>query len=571
MAYEDSYLMDEEEKRKREETPTIAGGSSIIGANVPSPEGGVPRSSGRFQNLQDYLKANQGSQFGSQFAGKVSADIGQAPKEQQRAYEQFKQRANEAGAPYNYESQVAETLANPTQEKAPQYQKLLAGQYGGPKSLSDISDAYQRAYGATQKAQNVGKAAQTEGGRFALLGDYFGAPKYTRGQKTLDNLLLQGSAQTGESLASAKRQADAAKLQFQTMQPELSNYAAGKIGQVQQAQKYAQEQGGKAIEAENQKISDALRAGKISEARATGYAQDLAAGRVTPELLSILTEQPHTLLYEGVNPTDFYKQQFATASNVSSPQTQARLNALENIMGNPKTAFEAGVGGTFNPNRPFEFNKAGFTSALDRKWQGMQAEYANKISSAENAFGGLSGLENISAEDRKLPLPELLQKLQPGALLAAKQLQAGGNRGTFGPAVRQYENVRQKLSWLQGKYGHNDRGISPDSAAKFSDLSDVLSSPTGQGQIIEPMINPATKEGQVGGNITYTPPAVGGVAAIPITVPAVQTTDLMGNRVRVPAGTRFGTGVQTQSTPTVGSAMGNIGAIIEQLRREGKL
>lgn len=277
--------------------PSLASGSQIAGgasatASGATPGGNstTPTSSGQFQNLNSYLNANNNSDFGNQFVGKLNNDIGQAGASQQQGLQQFK-AASDAGSLYNgsstqpdnttwqspqntyqdaqykepqnvsyagpgatsggqgntqapYQSTVNNAISDPYGfSKDPNnitaFQNILNAQYKGPQSYSDLSGAYQQASGATQKAENEAKAAQTEPGRFSLLNQFFGNPNYSQGQQSLDNLLIQGNPNTGQQVSQARQNADQSQVDFQNQQQQAQAYASQNMGNTQAARDYA--------------------------------------------------------------------------------------------------------------------------------------------------------------------------------------------------------------------------------------------------------------------------------------------------------------------------------------------
>lgn len=313
MPYADSYLDDEAIKKKSDDSegPSVAGSGSVVGgaSDTQSQAQGAkaPTSSDKFQNLNSYIDANQGSGFGSQFAGKVQGDVDKASQAQQKAGEGFKGAVDQGSTTYN-EGLVNDAVNNPggyaTEEpkaasKAaqgapvsvepkegpppptstpisvpPQYgfipkasagmptnpetqnpppkatvglpgasaglpQKMPLGSlqdfynqrdasYKGPNTFQDAQSSYQDAYGATKRAGDVAKSAQTEGGRFGLLNDYFGKPEYSQGQKSLDNFLVTSDPNAQAQLEQARQGANQATVNLQNQTGDLNNYAIQK-------------------------------------------------------------------------------------------------------------------------------------------------------------------------------------------------------------------------------------------------------------------------------------------------------------------------------------------------------
>lgn len=221
----------------QQQGPQLAGGSQVVGggSNTQAPGGGAKpqgqTSSDRFQNLNDYLSANQGTGFGQQFAGKVGEDVNKAYTAQDQASNQFKGMSDAATTKYDSDL-VGKAVSDPTnfakdQSNVDAFAKQRDAAYKGPNSFADASDVYNQAAGATQKARNVADQANKESGRFALLDNYFGRPQYSQGQKSLDQLLVQGDSGAQAGIKQARDNAQNAQTAFQTQSDTLGNYAAG--------------------------------------------------------------------------------------------------------------------------------------------------------------------------------------------------------------------------------------------------------------------------------------------------------------------------------------------------------
>ncbi len=246
MPYYDNF-QDQDEQLSNPQGPQLAGASQVVGggqaqvSNAPASKG--PTSSERFQNLNAYLDANQGNQFGQKFADSVQADVAKGGQAQSQATGQFQNLAN-SGAVNQNTSLVNEAVSDPTrfindQQKVDQFKQQRDAQYKGPNSYADAGDIYQKAAGATTKALDVAEKGQTEGGRFALLDNYFGRPEYSQGQKSLDNLLVSGNDNATQGLAQARKNAQDQMTAFQEQSKSLSDYASQKRGETENTQSYA--------------------------------------------------------------------------------------------------------------------------------------------------------------------------------------------------------------------------------------------------------------------------------------------------------------------------------------------
>lgn len=200
---------------QQQDQPLTTGGGAAQGA----PQGGSAPSSaqpqqrqgsGRFQNLSNYLNANQGA--GQRMFGQIEQKTG---KEFSRSKEQADtqagqirqaiQQSNEAlqrGAGYQAQLSAKENF-NPEQfvsdeSRLQDFAKFKAGQNVDEAQLANQAAGFSQAAGKVlDVAQNRQQQAANEAGRFSLLKDTFsgrGQPRYSSGAQRLDQLLLQGSS-----------------------------------------------------------------------------------------------------------------------------------------------------------------------------------------------------------------------------------------------------------------------------------------------------------------------------------------------------------------------------------------
>lgn len=178
---------------------------SVSGPGAGASPAAKGTSSGRFTNLQSYLKANQPANFGQNLSAKVQQKAQDVTQSIDKSRQEFQQKTAQAIQPFQNSSQfVNQALTDPTKfvQQQPELQRfdtIRAGAYAGPKELEDAGQLQAQ----TQNIQGLAKLGATEGGRFNLLRTMFNQPTYTKGQQTLDNLILQGGPNAG--LSSLKR------------------------------------------------------------------------------------------------------------------------------------------------------------------------------------------------------------------------------------------------------------------------------------------------------------------------------------------------------------------------------
>lgn len=181
----------------------ISGGSSVINTGQNTPQAQTAKSqasdaSGAFVNLQSYLEANrpQAAELGSQVAGSV-ANKAEAAKAQVGNLESaFNQKVNESKVTAN-KSLIDEAVFNPMavvadQQKKSEIDRMRTANYSGPQALEDLSD-YSTTQTKLNEANQSVKGLESEQGRQTALAEQFKRPTYSRGQQSLDQLLLQNS------------------------------------------------------------------------------------------------------------------------------------------------------------------------------------------------------------------------------------------------------------------------------------------------------------------------------------------------------------------------------------------
>jgi len=204
------------EDNKKQPGPATGGGQGAVISNAPAggasggpapapaanpavPGQQQPGSSGRFQNLGKFIKANNPGQFGQQFQNKVGQVAQQGQQAIGQAKQQFQTDAEKTGQAIAQTGQAAQQGATNLSQAAGQpefdnaataLQNGVNAQNNGPQGLNNADQLGLQA----QQAGSIANAVGSEGGRFGLLQKFFNRPTYTQGQGRLDNLLL-GSQQ----------------------------------------------------------------------------------------------------------------------------------------------------------------------------------------------------------------------------------------------------------------------------------------------------------------------------------------------------------------------------------------
>lgn len=509
MPYYDSFQDDEDElnQQQQEGAPPLAGGTQVTDSGTQSAgsEGGAKpgTSSERFQNLDAYLSANQGSGFGDKFSGKVSSDVEKAKGAQEDASSQFKSavdqstigqdqnlvksvtddpwaflyggntsgtsgQTSENGIPWAKGGPVTipegawkqdardNTAYQPTgtvDERLAKWNSQANAQYKGPNSYADLADPYQKAYGATQGGLSKANAAQTEPGRFALLDEYFGRPQYNQGEKSLDNLLVQGDTGAQQALQQAQANAQNYNQAFQQQGTDLANYATGGRATTDATRQAAQAAGNTALTGSQSAIDKAFADAKAGY-KAPELQQQLSTNHLTPENMKYLGLDAITGATWNVNPggANYFNQgDVPTISNATSLDQQHRLNALQKLMGQSEYGFEAGKAGTMK------------APSFD------VAKYQGDIANAKNA--GMAKLKTMENEIRKYA-----QDMEDTrAYMMGTDRNSDEQKANY---MRMYnEQGVPKLQQMVAQYGELQRNLGGNTGLGGREVYDLANSP----------------------------------------------------------------------------------------------
>lgn len=334
------FRLDEHVETQAQPTaaPNISGVSTSLGVNVPSGKGkAAPQKSGQFQNIQQYLQANQPQ--AEQMAGKVAGQVETAATEAQKSGEQLAAEAPKIGE-YKPE-EVLGTVVGGTAAPAAKEQYTKTRQTGGYEGPQDITGlgSYAQEQQKAAKAQEAVQAAQTETGQRGLLQQAYGRAGYggQSGQNILDQALFAQS-QAGRETITGLGQKYAG----------LANVLKGYESQAGQQLKESQAQAAKNIAA-FAPAETAARTGLISpiEQRAAeankqleyqAAVEDLQDLHLNPETLAMLGLSANQRVYNA-NLGSFIgaPTQQATVQNIATEQERQKYNDLMNFIGaNPQ-------------------------------------------------------------------------------------------------------------------------------------------------------------------------------------------------------------------------------------------
>lgn len=482
MAYDASFL--DEEEKNGQSAPVQSGAlnpsSGVITGGTPgqgAQSSGQPTHSGSFTDLNKYLDANSGQNFGTELAGKVQGQVDQANDAQNNASNQFKSQVDQNTVNYD-PTTVNSALSDPSSfvkdpNNVSKFNSERDAKYSGPTAFDSSSSLYSPAYQQTQNAAQAANASRTEGGRFSLLDQYFGngegKSNYSQGEKNLDNFLVQSDPNAGSAFQKAQTGAASAQQNFNNLIPQLDTYA----GQGQATTRStahnvrsqlglddsgnfqgAQDSNGNytnsgAIQNLYNGINATAQADNKSAPEAySQYQSGLSGLNLTPEqaqtlgisnLLGSATYNVDPSQYLGAAPGK------ASAQNVASSDQYSKMAALAQLAGVQNTFLpDATQAGTYSANPTFD--STGYTEAVSKA---KNAALNTPISGQQSQDYGLIQIpEGMS-------LSQAMNYYQP---IYQGSIQADSSQNHQGHApVSSDPNVRtwQSLQNLLNSYGAN--------------------------------------------------------------------------------------------------------------------
>jgi hypothetical protein len=375
VAYVYDPNLDDEEKKQGNapenpyQPPT---GPSISGQATPNSSAPQqPPSSRQFQNLQSYLDANQGKDFGKQVANRVDETTNQARSQLNTASQRFADDVERGTTRYDRDF-VSGALANPAgfvaNRPASDYERFTAmrdAQYRGPNAATDSSD-FSKAASTAERAYRQGENLKTEGGRFALLDEFFRRPTYSRGEKSLDNLLLQADPENQQALQAASANARNLPAESQAKIAE----ANARANEARAATEEARRETRQALADAKTRTQAELEAARQAKIRALEDVflkarENLGTGRLTEEQARQFGFDAPIATY-GVDPRKFLTDTFdpdkdtVTAYQAADPEMRAKVAALARLSGVDEPGFIEGWSPSdaeiTNPGATFNFN-----------------------------------------------------------------------------------------------------------------------------------------------------------------------------------------------------------------------
>jgi len=392
MAYTDESLLEDQNDTAN---ATVSGGAPIANTSGPATATAASQKSKtptNFANLSEYLRVNKPQEFGSQVAGKIGEDVNQAQNTLANSESQFKERAD-ANTVTDKNNLIGQVGTAPEGIDKAAFTGLRDAEYKGPANFSDTQDLYNQTTGQAGAAAGKANASKTEGGRFALLDNYFGKPSYSQGQKSLDNLLIQNDDNSKQAFSQMQQNATALQSKVGQTTQQLGEYgntakqktvdtraaARGALG-IDDAGNLVEGTG--AIGGTQKDIADQFASRKAAQAADdTAIRQALTSGdysKLTPAQLAVVGQQAQNGEGNyGVDATKYLSKAELTAQNTQSPEQQRRLAALGSLAGMDDLGAPMGDGsdvGKYATDTGVGLNFDALTNAISGQKQAYQTE-----------------------------------------------------------------------------------------------------------------------------------------------------------------------------------------------------
>lgn len=353
----DPNLQDEEKKSGNQpenpnQPPT---GPSISGQAAPSAAGGQapPQkqpSSRQFVNLQSYLDANQGKNFGKQVGSRVDENTNAARQQTQQAADSFGQSVERGTTRYDKDfvtgalSDPSGFVANRPASEYERFSNMRDAEYKGPQSSVEAPEFAQAASSA-DRAFRQGENLKSEPGRFALLDEFFSRPTYSRGEKSLDNLLLQADPENQRALEAATANTRNLPSEFQAASSAANAQAnAGRAATEQARAETRAALGGFGTgtgaigEAEKGLDEKLARLKAERDAGIASFDNDWKSKTFWADNPNASAEMKSWTY--GVDPKQFQTIRDADTKAIASPEERAKLAALAKLAGNDVNPYE---------------------------------------------------------------------------------------------------------------------------------------------------------------------------------------------------------------------------------------
>jgi hypothetical protein len=357
------------------------------------------------------MNANKGSQFGNQFIGKTQSTFNNAKNTLDESANDFTNASNQGAIKWDdVQGDVNNIVGNAgdttSQEDVDNFKKYSNAQYQGPESFYDSVQG-KKAQGAIGKAAQEANALQSEGGRFALLDQYFGRPKYNQGQKSLDNLLVQNTPGVGAKAQRLTGQANQLANDSGVRAQELDNLALTNKSATSDVAKNTKDALTNAATEFKTDLDSRYKTYKDTyPGLFEGVAADLSDDEVDQKTLDALRAagfETNQDLY-GLNINDFIsKNPEASLGQFATDKDYAKYLALQQLAGEDATYLtKDGRTQAGSVTGPLSFDKERFSQAQ----AGQKAENDQRVSAANQELASFAPMGNAWLDSVNSRTPE---------------------------------------------------------------------------------------------------------------------------------------------------------------------
>lgn len=375
------WSLDEEEEDKNKDLSSgsvqeVGGAPAMIsGAEQPSDNPGT--SSGSYTNLQKYIEANKGRDFGGQVAQSIDQNTSEGLKQLGERESQFKSSVDQgvtSGLSDDLKGKIQASPESLSDEDRNTAYGVRGAQYKGPEpdaflGGADDSDPYAQLRKYFGGIEEKAKATQSTGSSKTLLKKMYSRPTYTEGEVALDSYLLGGQRAPVEA---AHGRATDALNQYEQKKTDLGGYVQSAKDKTKDAKsQYRQLLGldtetGSAIPFEQGKGQQGLIQKELDSLYGKAAARKAEQEAVTKDPYAHLGIERNDL---GIDPSRYYKGlKDINYQNVATPEDLARLKALTDLAGVDQNYLDPSQVGTLDTEPLIDFDKdAYYRDVLDRE------------------------------------------------------------------------------------------------------------------------------------------------------------------------------------------------------------
>jgi hypothetical protein len=354
-------------------------------------------SSGRFTNLQKYMRANAPGELAGKVSGRIEQSAQQAGQKINEAAQAFQQAAQQNRLATGQNKQFAQQQIQQagqgevSEQDAQKFQGIASGGYRGPSGLQNAQSLAARA----QSAESLGRATATEGGRQAVLGQLFGRSSYGAGQQKLDTLLLGaegGLQQLRQARARAQGLSDRATQEAQKAEQLGQAYRTEDEGFRQKVQ---EDLTGSARSLDTS-VAERVRAlnesapQELAAAQAELKAFQESGAPISQKTADLFGLSEGTSTY-GADLAGLVRQgQQATKTTAATAEEARRAQALAKLGGNVVNLQD--LSGTYDPTKAASYRAIeADTAGLDPLLQDAQSQYQRDAEKRRSELLGWTG------------------------------------------------------------------------------------------------------------------------------------------------------------------------------------